>query len=128
MLNLVIEFLPPDPCEERNAWIVGCPEIDLYTQGDTYEEAAENSTDALQGWFKVCMEHGTREKVLAECGISPTRIASMKNSYTEALVRQPLLILAKQGVRSYATHKTYVMERFGEGHHGFRLRLGTPNG
>ena len=84
MVNLVIEFLPPDPCEDRQAWIVRCPEIDLYTQGDTYEEAAENIKDALQGWFEVCMEHGTLEQVLAECGISPMRIASIKSSYAEA--------------------------------------------
>ena len=82
MLNLSVKFLPPD--SEREVWVVYCPEIDVYTQGDTYEEAAENIRDAVQCWFDFCIEHGTLEKVLTECGFSPVRIERMKNAYSVA--------------------------------------------
>lgn len=85
MIDLAVELLPPDPSEDRKAWIVRCPEIGLYTQGDTYEEAAENIKDALKGWFDACLEHGTLEQVLTECGFSPVRIASLRGAYMEAI-------------------------------------------
>ncbi len=81
MIKLAVEYIPPDPDKERDAWVVGCPEIDLYTQGDTYEEAAENILDALYGWFSACIEHGTLEKVLSDCGLPPQRIEELRHSF-----------------------------------------------
>lgn len=68
MINVRVEFLPPSQEEGRECWVAICPEIDLASQGETFLEAAENIQDALKEWIRACIEHGTLEAALAECG------------------------------------------------------------
>ncbi|MBQ9405253.1 MAG: type II toxin-antitoxin system HicB family antitoxin [Desulfovibrio sp.] len=78
MLALKVEFLPPSQEEERECWVALCPEIDLATQGETFEDAERNMRDALDGWFSVCLAMGTLDAALTECGFSPCRIEEFK--------------------------------------------------
>lgn len=88
MVALKVEFLPPSKEEERDCWVARCPEIDLATQGDTYEEAEKNLHDALDGWLSTCLAMGTLDAALKECGFSPCRIEQIKSVAPAALLSQ----------------------------------------
>ncbi len=57
--------------EEDGGWIGACPEIGVYTQGETREEAVANLYEAMDGWFLDCLEHGDLEWALCESGALP---------------------------------------------------------
>ena len=52
-------------------WYVShCPEIDVYSQGRTKKEAAENLNEAARLFFISCIERGVLDQALRECGFS----------------------------------------------------------
>ena len=77
MLPLKIDIHPD---EEIEGWVAGCPELDLYSQRPTLEKAWQNLLEALRLWLSYCIEHGTLEQVLVECGFSPVRIEGIKET------------------------------------------------
>ncbi len=74
MIDVKVNFLPPDERGERECWVAECPELNLATQGDTFEEAAENIKESLHEWLRFCFENETLEEALAECGFPKNRI------------------------------------------------------
>ena len=87
MLYLVINFLPPSEDEGRTCWVATCPEIDLATQGDTYQEAENNIKEAIDAWIWACKVHGTLDAALAECGVPLHRREGIKN-YAASMLHQ----------------------------------------
>ncbi len=63
--NLPIAFY-----KEGSTIIASCPVIDLVTCGDTYEEARQNFTEALQSFLEECIEMDTIDSVLISCGFT----------------------------------------------------------
>ena len=53
-------------------FLSSCPALDVYSQGDTEEEAKRHILDALDGFLVTCQEMGTLEEVLADAGLLPT--------------------------------------------------------
>jgi predicted RNase H-like HicB family nuclease len=41
------------PDEAEGGYVVYCPELDIYTQGETVEECIENLQEAATGYIKV---------------------------------------------------------------------------
>lgn len=63
--------------EGRNKWVTGCPKLDLFSQGKTEEEAKSSLREAIALWVEDCLERGTLERALEECGfhkVHPTEI------------------------------------------------------
>src|SRR5206468_3783596 len=54
--------------ETRNRWIAVCPKIDVVTQGTSAEDAKRCLDEAVELWFEDCIERGTLERALRECG------------------------------------------------------------
>jgi predicted RNase H-like HicB family nuclease len=54
--------------ETRNRWIAVCPKLDVVTQGTSIEDAQRSLDEAVQLWFEDCIERGTLEQALRECG------------------------------------------------------------
>jgi predicted RNase H-like HicB family nuclease len=54
--------------EKRNRWIATCPKIDVVTQGVSAEDAKRQLDDAVHGWFEDCLQRGTLDAALIECG------------------------------------------------------------
>ena len=54
--------------ETRERWIAICPKLDVVTQGTSPDDAKRQLDDAVQGWFEDCIERGTLEQALRECG------------------------------------------------------------
>ena len=52
-------------CKDYLSW---CPELDVYSQGDTEEEAENNLVDAARMFVISCLNRGCLNEVLAECG------------------------------------------------------------
>ena len=50
-------------------FLSACPALDLFSQGDTEEEAKNHLLDALNGFLETCHEMGTLQKVLSEAGL-----------------------------------------------------------
>ena len=51
---------------ESGYWIASCPDLDLTTQGKTFEEAKSNIKDALMLFFESCSRRGTLKEFLKE--------------------------------------------------------------
>ena len=50
-------------------FLSACPALDLFSQGDTEEEAKNHLLDALNGFLETCQEMGTLQTVLSEAGL-----------------------------------------------------------
>ena len=73
MADFKVEFLPPDPTEMRTKWVAICPEINVGSQGDTFDEACAMIKEAVMAWIDDCLECGTLDEALRECGFSEKR-------------------------------------------------------
>lgn len=60
--------LPFTVKKKRNYYVSYCSLIDLYSQGETKDIAIKNLTDAISLFLFSCIERGTFDKVLTECG------------------------------------------------------------
>ena len=49
-LNITAELTPD---EEEGGYSVYCPELDIYTQGETVQEAITNLQEAAEGYIEV---------------------------------------------------------------------------
>ena len=54
--------------EEAKQWVSVCPVLDLYSQGDTEEQAICNIHEAVSLFLGTCYEIGTLNQVLQERG------------------------------------------------------------
>lgn len=84
----LIARLPFNVKERKNWFVSSCPILDVHSQGDTKNEAIENLIEALSLFFTTCIEMGTLDKVLRECGFSYAKISNkltdeVRNNYIE---------------------------------------------
>ncbi len=54
--------------EKPGMYVSHCPALDLYSQGDTPEEAREMIHDAVRMFIESCVERNVLNEVLADCG------------------------------------------------------------
>ncbi|MBI5150630.1 MAG: type II toxin-antitoxin system HicB family antitoxin [Candidatus Omnitrophica bacterium] len=60
--------IPIQIIKEDDVFVAYTPALDLCTQGDTYEEAAKMLDEIIRIFFEECIERGTLEQVLKDCG------------------------------------------------------------
>lgn len=65
--------LPVKIKKEEGVYISCVPVLDIYSQGDTKTEAKNNIVEAVRLFFLSCLERGTLETVLKECGLKATK-------------------------------------------------------
>ncbi len=56
--------------EKPKLFVSYCPELDLYSQGETIKEAKNNISEATQLFIQSCVERNTLREVLEECGFN----------------------------------------------------------
>jgi predicted RNase H-like HicB family nuclease len=67
--NARIDFRLPIKYTKRKKWYVAsCPILDVVSQGETKAKAKKNLIEALAGFIESCIEHGTLDDVLRNCG------------------------------------------------------------
>ena len=59
---------------ETGLYVSHCYPLDVCSQGDTEEEAANNLNEAVQIFLSTCYEMGTLNAVLKECGLNPEEL------------------------------------------------------
>jgi predicted RNase H-like HicB family nuclease len=59
--------------EADNLWVTGCPLLDLYSQGKSEDDAKDSLKRAILLWVENCVERGTLEQALRECGFHRVR-------------------------------------------------------
>ncbi len=83
--------------EEIKQWVSVCPVLDLYSQGDTEEQAIFNIHEAVSLFLGTCYEIGTLNQVLQERGFHRER-GRQADPYTI-----PLTADEEQGAYAEAT-------------------------
>lgn len=76
MLPLWIQFQVSAPFEierDGDAYVSSCPSLDVFSQGDTEEEALKNLVEAIQLFLESCLARHTLEKVLSDRGFELDR-------------------------------------------------------
>lgn len=54
--------------KKGDVFVSCCPVFDLWSQGDSFDEAKKNIAEALKLFVTTCFERGTLNEVLKECG------------------------------------------------------------
>ncbi len=68
-VKIKIEMQLPVLLQKKEKWFVSsCPILDVFSQGETEEQAKNNLIEALSLFLSSCYEHGTFEAVLQQCG------------------------------------------------------------
>lgn len=49
-------------------WSAGCPSLNVYSQGNSKEDAKRCLREAIELWFESCLERGTLDEALRESG------------------------------------------------------------
>ena len=70
--------LPVRITKKKKYYVSCCPVLDVWSQGETKTEAAENLRDALQLFLIDCFDRGTLDKVLKESGFTAARTPPKK--------------------------------------------------
>jgi predicted RNase H-like HicB family nuclease len=71
-----VEFIVKVPIaikKKENIFVAACPVLDVFSQGETEEEAHRNIGEALRLFITTCFERGTLEDVLKQCGFKPIK-------------------------------------------------------
>ena len=78
--KIKIDIRLPVRIEQKEKWYVSsCPVLDVFSQGSNPKEARDNLIEAVTLFLVTCLEHGTLETVLRECGFD-----TVSGSITEA--------------------------------------------
>jgi len=95
-----MNFELPIKLTKRKNWIVAyCPVLDVVSQGSTERKAKKNLIEALTGFIESCLEHGTLEEVLKNCGFKFANKVTVKNSAPtkdEQYVKVPIPLIIEQ--------------------------------
>jgi predicted RNase H-like HicB family nuclease len=57
--------------DTHTRWIAVCLHLDVVTQGTSAAEAKRELDEAVHAWFDDCIERGTLDQALRECGFHP---------------------------------------------------------
>ena len=70
--------LPISITKKQKHYVSCCPVLDIWSQGETKEEATENLRETLQLFLIDCYERGTLDKVLKDSGFTAARTPPKK--------------------------------------------------
>lgn len=71
-MRIQMTFKLPVKIFKEKEWFVGwCPALDVASQGETPEKAKAHLGEALLLFLETCLDHGTLDEVLRECGFVP---------------------------------------------------------
>jgi len=84
--KIFINFKLPISIKKKGKWYIAtCPALDVCTQGETERKAKSNLNDALSLFITSCLERGTLDAVLKDCGfeLSHANTQPYNNAYLE---------------------------------------------
>jgi len=78
MMPVEVSFKP-----SGKVWTGRCRSLDIMTQGETFERAKANLSEAIILFFDSCLRRGTLETILKEAGYSKTLINTIMEEVKE---------------------------------------------
>ena len=70
VVNITVSFTALIGEEKPGMYASYCPALDLYSQGETLEEAEKNIIEATALFIESCIEDNTLGQILEDCGFS----------------------------------------------------------
>jgi predicted RNase H-like HicB family nuclease len=109
MKSVLAQFniqLPALVIKKSERYVSSCPVLDVYSQGDTLEQAKKNLSEALSLFFISCYERGTLETVLRNCGFRPVTPGHVipKQSQMDDYINVPLPFMIDINKHSQCHH------------------------
>lgn len=77
--------------EEDGLWVAGCPSLDVFSQGDSVEDAKASLQEAVELWIDSCLERNTLSKALRELGwyrVPPGTLPAQDTDSVEVVARE----------------------------------------
>ncbi|WP_420266198.1 type II toxin-antitoxin system HicB family antitoxin [Candidatus Magnetominusculus dajiuhuensis] len=85
MTATIVFSLPVKFKKKKDVVIASCPVLDVVTQGETVEDARNNIKEAVSLFISTCLEIGTLDAVLKECGFEAAEKTARKQSQVETI-------------------------------------------
>jgi len=87
-MEIVISIKVPIEIKKRRKWYVAfCPVLDVGSQGETEVKAIKNLKEALRLFLVTCIEHGTLDDVLKDCGFEFKKRRQIKTKVSSEKLR-----------------------------------------
>jgi len=86
--------LPIKIRKKGNWFLASCSSLDVVTQGETQEQAKKNIGEALYLFFRSCIERGTLDAVLKQCGFTSISESIGDMEPDEEQINVPLYLLS----------------------------------
>lgn len=88
-LQLPIEFI-----KRKNWYAAISPVFDVASQGETQAKAKKNLIEALNVFLTTCVEHGTLDAVMKECGFKPFNARKVTRVHKSEYIKIPIHLLS----------------------------------
>ncbi len=75
--------------KEKKGYVVECPELGIYSQGDTLEEAEENILDALKVFLNSIEELNLRDNIFKDKNIKLYKYKQIPKEEKETITISP---------------------------------------
>jgi len=85
MKTIAVQFslhLPAKVTKKKKWFVASCPILDVYSQGDTEDQAKKNLAEALSLFFVSCHERGTLDAVLKDSGFVAIQPSTIQHKVT----------------------------------------------
>jgi len=95
ILNIQLSF---EIAKKEKWYVASCPALDVFSQGETEKQAENNLKEALCLFLTSCIEMGTLNAVLKECGFKPVSNFDIEKKPQERYISIPLHLLSDKVV------------------------------
>jgi predicted RNase H-like HicB family nuclease len=92
-LEFVVK-LPVKFIKKRKWYVATCPALDVVSQGETKKKAKENLAEALFLFLITCLENGTLDNVLKQCGFRPAKRKLKKLARPQEYLNIPIPLIS----------------------------------
>jgi len=104
LINVNIE-LPITMRDKGDYVVASCRQLDIHAEGSSIQEAKLHITQALDAFITTCLEMGSLEAVLKDCGFSKiTHETHQVPNQDEEYINVPISLLAS----NHEQTKTYA--------------------
>ncbi len=99
ILNIQLSF---ELVKKEKWYVASCPALDVFSQGGTEKQAEKNLREALCLFLTSCVERGTLDAVLKECGFRPVPHSDPGKEFPERYINIPLHLLSERADQCHA--------------------------
>ncbi len=91
ILNIQLSF---EIVRKERWYVASCPALDVFSQGETEKKAEKNLKETLCLFLTSCVERGTLDAVLKDCGLKPISESDPEIKPLERYISIPLYLLS----------------------------------